>query len=236
MFNRFAAVIIFCAGLLPSSNVHATIFVEFDLAVNSVTSSQASLDVSLQFTGDPGDQIEGYQLSVIGSDPLLTNGGTDFSRFGFVPNTSVAPLSSWLGSGTLATSGLELGFPLDPLFGPFLLPSSSPLTLGTILVDLTGLAVNAPLHVSLNAGIPGLDTDVFGTFGGTFVPSLAAEGNPDLVLAFADPSGVQFTTPTVNGGVVPEPGSLVIWCLAGMVLVGNLWRRRRSVRVKHSRI
>lgn len=194
---------------------------EFGLSTPTFTATGATLDVLLGFDGNVGDQIETYQLSIIGSSAELTN--PDFSRFSFAAANSPAPLGDWITSGAFGSGigeiGVELGFPILPV-GPFIEPLSSPLVLGTLVVDLAGIAPGTNLNVTLAAGPLGIQTDLAGTFGGRTVDSVAAD--PDLMIAFSEPDGVSFTTP---GGVIPEPSSIVLWTAFGL-----LWlvRKRRA--------
>jgi hypothetical protein len=211
-------------GSLPAG---AAIMVDIDLSGATVTAAQADFQVSLLFAGAPTDQIEAYQLSIFGSDPLLTAGDTDFSRFSYTPANSPTPLDTWTSAGTISIAGTDLGFPINPA-GPFITPPVTPIVLGVLSVDLSGLAPGTALRVTLAGGLPGLATDVGGTFGGTFAPSLAAAADPNLQLTFSDPSGVSFAVAGSTSDVIPEPASLMTWT-ALVVLAGGFlgWRRSR---------
>ncbi len=198
---------------------------QFGLSTPTVTATEANFDVLLAFDGNAGDQIEAYQLSVLGSSLELTDPG--FGRFSYVPANSPSPLNDWITLGTIGVSGLELGYPLDPILGPHITPSSSPLALGTLVVDLAGIAPGTSLNVSLADGLPRLQTDVGGTFAGQVVFSVASSGNADLMLTFSEPNGVSFRTPS---GVVPEPSSVVLWTSLGFVC---LVRKRRANRLRN---
>jgi hypothetical protein len=220
------SVILWGSGALPAN---AAIMADFDLGPATVTPTQASFDVTLSFAGNAGDQIEAYQLSILGSSSLLTAGGTDFSRFSYTPANSPAPLDAWTTSGTISITGTELGFPTDPVAGPFITPAVTPIVLGTLIVNLTGIAPGTALNVTLAGGVPGLETDVGGTFDGVFVPSVAAAGDPGLQLTFSDPGGVSFATSAPPpGGAIPEMTSLFTW--GGLLaLAGSFCGRRRGL-------
>lgn len=206
-----------------ASNAFAGAMVTFGLGAPIVTSGSAVFDVTLEFAADAGDTLEAIQLSVFGSHALLTAGDTDFSRFAFAPDSGALP--TWLAAGTLGASGVELLFPADPFLGPFLGPTGGPATIGTLMVDLTGIPGGTDLLVTLAGGPPGLNSDAGGTVGGTFVPSLASD--PAHSVVFDNPDGVAFRTPG-STPVIPEPGSLVLWGVSGVGLFGRRWGRRRQ--------
>jgi hypothetical protein len=223
-FIRFTAFVLMAVA---STSAQASIAVEFDLSAPIVTANTAQFEVRLHFAGDLGDQIEAYQLSVIGSDPQLTVGDTDFTRFSYTPVNSPAPLDVWTSSGTISF-GTELGFPIDLFAGPFITPSATPLVLGILSVNLTGIA-GSSLNVTLAGGPPGFETDVGGTFAGNPVFSVVGAADPDLPLTYSDPSGVSFATLSVPTGQVPEPTSLMSW--AGLLILGGYvshWQRTRK--------
>lgn len=194
--------------------------VVFSLGAPTVTPFEATFAVELTFTGDPGDQIEAIQLGVLDSDPLLTAGGTDFSRFSIDLDTATLP--GWLELAPINLAGVGLYAPDDPGPGPFLSPSATPYAIGTLRVDLTGLSAGTDLFVTLAADAPLPATDVGGLVGGSFVPSFAADG----LIEFAEPNGVPFTA-------VPEPASLMLSGLGGMMLASRM-RCQRSSFVGHA--
>src|SRR5271165_895992 len=57
----------------------------------TVTATTAVFKVDLAFQGGSADLLNAIQLSVVGSDPTLTKGGTDYSRFSFQLNTTAVP-------------------------------------------------------------------------------------------------------------------------------------------------
>jgi hypothetical protein len=179
--------------------------VTFDLGSPIVTETSASFDVDLTFDGSAGDQIQAVQISVLGSDPALTANGADFSRFSFALDTSTLP--GWKELVPVGVLGVGLEGPSDPVSGPFLGPSATPYHIGTLTIDLTGLPTSKALFATLAGGPPGLNTDVGGLVGGTFVPSFSAAGMVD----FAQPNGVAFST-------VPEPGSVTLFALGALAL------------------
>jgi hypothetical protein len=196
--------------------------ITFGLETPEVTSGTAAFNVTVDFQGDLGDQIESFQLSVIGSDTLLTDGDTNFSRFSFLPDAVNLP--TWFEFVPLA-SGLGFYAPLDPFAGPFLSPTSGPVSIGTLTVDLSGIAGGLNLFVTLAGGSPGFETDAGGTLGGDFVPSLAFDLNH--AVAFGQPTDVFFETPDLQA--VPEPSTLALFSLGavGLGIGANRRRRRR---------
>lgn len=164
----------------------------------------ATMGVTFLFSGNPGNTMEAFQLSVIGSDPLLTLSGTDYSRFSFTPNTSL--LSGW--AGTPTTFGSD-GFVFYSTFGNGLPPSESPYQLGTLTVDLAGLSPNSPLTVTLNGQDPLFSTFAAGMIGGDF----------DLIPVDASGATVMVTP-------VPEPGSALLLATGVGFAVLRLRRRR----------
>jgi hypothetical protein len=187
----------------------------------TVTTSTAVFNVDLSFQGNPGDLLNTVQLSVVGSDPALTAGGTDYSRFRFQLNTAAVPGWSEL-APINPTTGFDLNAPNDPVNGPFIGPTSG-LLFGTLTVNLAGIALGTSLFATLAGGTLGVDaTDVAGVVGGTTTDSFAAAG-----LLTVTPGRVEFST-------VPEPRSLamaVTPVLLGLVLAARHWARSRLRRV-----
>jgi len=204
-----------------SSRSNAGIMTTIDLGTPSVSATSASFDVSITFPGGAGDQIEAFQVSVLGSDPLLTGGGTDFTRFVFTPDPVTLP--SWFELAPVSASGVGLFIPSDPT-GPFLLPSPLPQHVGILTVDLIGIAAGADLMVTLAGGPSGQDTDLGGVVGGSFIPSFAGDITNSVVLAFTDPDGVVFKGPGTQ--VIPEPGTLCSF--AACLLAPMLYRKERK--------
>jgi hypothetical protein len=205
---------------LPGAASAAAI-VSFDLSAPAFANGSAAFDVGLSFSGDPTDTIEAIQLSVFGSDPLLTLNDTAFDRFSFAP--SGATLPGWLELSPLST-GLGLYAPVDPIAGPFLAPSASPYHLGTLSVDVTGIAAGTPLLVTLSGGPPGLGTDVGGLVAGILVPSFAAADPAVATVSFTQPAGIVFPSPAVA-----EPGLMMLLTL-GFVTSAALTRKRSQTR------
>jgi hypothetical protein len=199
----------------------AGVMASFDLSLRGVTPSSATFGVAMTFSGAPGDAVEAIQLSVLGSDPLLTAGGTDFSRFSFALNTPSLP--GWQELVPVGLAGVGLYGPADPVAGPFLAPGSTPYDLGTLSADLSGFAAGQSLLLSLAGGPPGLGTDAGGMVSGVPVDSFDLMG----MVSFGQPGGVTFTTPGLTA--VPEPGSLVLFALGlAAVVVTNRKARLRS--------
>jgi hypothetical protein len=188
--------------------------VSFSLGNPVVTSTTAVFDVTLNFGGSSSDNLFGIQLSVVGSDPLLTKSGTDYSRFSFQLDTANLP-AGWSELAPIgASTGFNLIAPNDPINGPFITPPVSNLLFGTLTIDLTGIAPGTSLFATIAGGTPGIDsTDASGTIGGTSYDSLVTSG-----LLSASPARVPFQTP---GQVVPEPASIALAItplLAGLAL------------------
>jgi hypothetical protein len=201
------------AGSIPPVN--------FNLGTPTVTATSAVFDVTLTFQGSTGDNIDGVQLSVVGSDPLLTKGGTDYSRFSFQLNTANVP--GWLELVPISPSGFNLivpdvsGQPLGPT-GP------TGLLFGTLTVDLTGIAPGTSLFATLAGGTPGSDsTFATGTFGGNAVTYLTSTG-----LLSITPPQVRFQTP---GQLVPEPASLALAVPPVLLTLALAIRRRAGFRM-----
>jgi hypothetical protein len=167
----------------------------FSLGTPVVTAGEADIGISLLFSGNPGDTIEAIQLSVLGSDPLLTANGTDFSRFAFDLNATTLP--GWLANPTIDAVGLAFLFPSDPISGPFLSPSATPYDLGTLKLNLDGLPTGQTLFVTIEDGPAGSQTDAGGTVNGNFIPSFR-DGAPDASVQF-DVGSARFTTSAVPG-------------------------------------
>lgn len=212
-------VLVAIASLGCVNHAWAGAVTTLNLSQASISGNSALLDVSLTFSGAPGDTVEAIQLSVYGSNPLLTNSDTDFSRFGFTPDAT--SLGGWLEFSPLST-GLGFYAPSDPVNGPFLSPSASPIDLGVMSVDLTGLAPATKLFVTLDGGPTGLGTDLGGTIGGTPVFSFAAADPAVVSLQFAQPKGVDFVTPGQTSAV-PEPGTFVLLTTGLLGLMAGAW-------------
>ena len=88
--------------------------------------SLALMDVSYTFDGLTGDTIEGIQISFVGSDPVLTAGGTDFSRFTFTLDGSNPTLGAWTGGPIDDATGAALYVPADAVAGPCLTQTATP--------------------------------------------------------------------------------------------------------------
>ncbi len=202
---RFAAILGLMLVWNPSPSVAGVVA---SFGSPSYEGSTATLEVLFSFSGDPGDTLEAFQLSVIGSDSLLTEGGTDFGRFSFVP--SLPLLSGW--DGTPSDFGTD-GYVFYSTLSGVLPPSASPYLLGTLSVDLSGLTSDSPLLVTLNGQDPLFPTVAAGMIGGSF-DFLPVDAGAATVWLQATP--------------IPEPSGLTLFGLAiGSLLVG-LRRRKAS--------
>ncbi len=202
--------------VLPSNSATAGT-ITFSLGDPVLEGSLAKFDVNLEFTGDSGDQIEAIQLSVLGSDPNLL---TDLTRFSFQLDSN-SPLDSWVKAETLGLSGIELLFPPDPVFGPFIVPGTR--QLGVLSVDLTGLPAGTATNVSLNDDDPFalFPTDVGGTFDGSSISSVVSDTSGAATVVLSEPQGVAFNNP------IPEPNSLLAFVGLAAMMAGR--KRRRPV-------
>lgn len=177
-----------------------------------VAGTTASLDVFFQFTGDPGDTIDAFQLSVIGSDAALTSGGANFGRFSFAANPAL--FGAWSGSpSSIGDFGFSLFTPNDLIGGPFLLPAVDPYRIGTLNVNLAGLVAEF-VTVTLAGNDPLFPTWVGGNIGG--VPA-------EIPIDFAQPGGVAIP---IAAAAVPEGGTFAL-AAVGMALLAG-YRQRRS--------
>lgn len=200
-------------ALLAAPGVARAEFASFDLGTPTVTPTSAVIPVSLTFTGGAGDEIVVIQLSVLGSSDALTGGGTDFGRFSFALNGTTLP--GWTELAPISTFGVGLYGPSDPVGGPFLSPGGGPIELGTLTVDLTGIAAGQALLVTLAGGPPGLSTDAGGLIGGSPVDSFASLG----LVGFNPPDGVTFTS-------VPEPAGLRLLAVGVLLSCSGVGLRR----------
>lgn len=206
--HQLTSVLLFVL-CVPTFSQAASLTVELGTPV--VTETTATFDVFA--TGDATTPIvvEVFNLSVVGST-------AGFDRFSFVPDPTA--LGGWLSGGLLGVLGFDLLFPPDPFLGPFLTLTGTPIDIGDLVVDLTGLPGGAPFSVTLGGGDPLFAdaTDFGGTVGG--VPLLSFRTAPPGVVDVAvDPVGVTFTT-------VPEPSTIA---LLGVGLACACLRRRRQV-------
>ena len=214
--NHLCRSVLACCAVVAVAKPGISALVTFDLGDPLVTPTQAKIGVDITFEGDaPTDEIGLVQMSVADSDSILTSGNSDFSRFSFELNTSNSPLAMWDVSVnfTLGFISLAVTVPQDPIVGPFILPADTPLNLGVLTVDLSGIPDGTDLFVTLAGGSnPPNDT------------TFATNSAPPLVVypsAFADPNGKSFTTN------VPEPMSLIVWALLGTMglVAARRWQR-----------
>jgi hypothetical protein len=191
-----------------AGRARADVDLRFDLGPATISGSTATLDVSLTFTGSSAVSIESLALDVQESSPQLTGAGSDFSRFAFQLDAAAWPGFTEL--VPLSQAGLNL-IADDP--GQSLTLSPGTLHLGTLSVDLTGLAAVSGLSVSL-AGLPPFGTDAGGTIDGVAVLSFAAAGPGTALVEYGQPDGV------VLAAATPEPGGLVRLLGAAVCLLG----------------
>jgi hypothetical protein len=220
--KRAVLMALVCVCLLSwcASGLQAGI-ITFSIATPTVTSSQATFVISAEVMADPGDQVESFQLSIEGNDPLLTVGGTDYSRYTFALDAGTLP--GWNENIPVSLAGLGQYSPADPVGGPFFPPTVGFVPIGLMTIDLSGLAGGTSLIFTLANGSPGFNTDAAGVFAGNLIPSMASQLPHEV--RFAQPNGVGFQT--LQNQPVPEPGSLgLLFACASAVW----WRRARSMR------
>lgn len=213
--------------------------VAFDLGEPTPEGSLARFGVSVSFQGDPAaDYIDVLQIGVTGSDPALTAGDTDYSRFSFSLGPATPP--SWALLQDLSGGfGVALTADLGGVDG--LAPPLTGFLIGTISVDLTGLA-DGTYSVSLTGGPLGLNTDAGGVIDGVPVASFteASTGGvpisllasssglaPPLVsVVFGQPDGLSFKV--ASGSLaVPEPGGMTLFGLGfALAACARICRRR----------
>lgn len=203
-------------ALIGLSALPASAGLILSLQSNSVSQDSAQVRVLARFPGGDdadltNDAVTAMMLSVQGSDPLITTNGTDFSRFSFN-----LQLAGFLASPIVDQETGILGiFAEDPINGPFLTPSSTPYILGTLTIDLRGLAPASHPFVTIAEGVAPLQTDAIGILDGVSFDSFAAAGQ------------VTFRDGTVNlVRSVPEPASLTILAI-GASLVAAFGATRR---------
>lgn len=147
-------------------------------------------DVSMTFTGDPGDYLDLFTLSV--NNPALP-GNFDYTRF------SLRNLqNNFQGSGPLSSVGVAV----VTLSSPTTLVSNNTLALGQLVLNTSSLP-SGTYAVAFNA----LETDASGTIGGTANEFLQDVGG----LVTSNSRSITITT-------VPEPmawlgGMSLLGCL-----------------------
>lgn len=207
-----------------SSSAYAVAIAKFSLGTPTVQPGLAAVEVLLEFTSDDSaDQIDLLALSVYGSD--LTGGDTNFSRYSFSPGTAIADWDT-LGD-QLGVDGVETrlvisnGLPLNP--GNY--------SLGTIQIDLSGLAAGSAYSLILRGGDNSVatDTNVAGTLlvGGISTPIFnfgEDEGANDIAFVeFGDDA--RYVVPQ-GGNVIPEPATAALGLLSLVGLAAASRRRR----------
>jgi len=218
---RYWVLAFAAACLLAPMNKADAATAEISLVQSSLSAGEVEFNVEITFTGDtPTDTLDNLQLSVIGSDPALTAGGADFSRFEFNPTfpgwVSLLPFD-------VLNNGIGLFGAFDPILGPFIEPSPLPQVAGVLRVDLSGIPEGTIVNVAITGDDPFLGgTDVSGTVNGVPVFSFTDPPN-DLIVAQAN--GLNVTVPA--GAAVPEPSSLLLASFAAGIV--GFRRRRRAV-------
>lgn len=219
--TRWRALALFLlVALGPHATARAALLASF--GTPTYVGSTAQVPIEATFSGAPADTLEALQLSLIGSDPALTAGGTDFSRFAFAIDGTT--LVNWSASPPdIGTSGFTLLAPNDPINGPFLSPSAAPYNIGLLTVDLAGLVPGSTPIVTLAGNDPLFPTEGAGTVGGSFGP---------IPTTFGQPGGLALLVPAT---AVPEPGALALAGLgAFLATVVAAHRRRQSTRSSRS--
>lgn len=197
-----------------SVHVNAASTAVYSLGPGVLSGSVVQFDVGLEFTSDSGEELVFFGLDVASSDSVLTAGGTDFSRFDFVP--ALPLLEDWavvgallFGSGQSSVSFHTVAPDLNPL-------APGNYSLGVLLLDTTGIGAGTGFSVSLQAFDSVLGVELPGD------PASFAFVDPD-----SDPGGRIFTLPAPSGGGVPEPDEflLVVVGFSGLVALLNFKRR-----------
>lgn len=220
MLNRGVVFATLLCALFFGSPVWAISTATFELGVPTVTSTKATFDVSVTLVSDdPTDFVDGLQISVFDSSPVLTDNNTDFSRFSFD-----------IGTGAMATWDLfsaidsGVGSYLDLTFVAGLSPGAH--SLGRLSVSLAGITPGTSLFITLDGGsVPLTNTDAGGFVNSDVVLSFADTASPvpdNAFVEFAEPGGVSFT-------IIPEPLTATLGAM-GLVMLGvGLRRRQRSM-------
>jgi len=184
----------------------------YSLGPATISGNVAAFDVSLDFTGEGGEELVFFAVDVSASDTALTGGGTDYSAFSFQKASPL--LDGWDQLGTFA-----LGPSAD--FQTLTAPLGTGLyALGTLELDLaaTGLGPGDAFTVSLAGGWK----DALG---------VEPPGQPNLfhfVDAGFDPASQEATVPYDEADIIPEPltSTLAVLALAG--LAGYVRKRRAA--------
>jgi hypothetical protein len=200
-----AAACVLLAGL--GSNAQAAV-VTFSLGAPTVVGSSANLDVSLTFDLEQGETgtLDTLGISVVGSDNALTDNGTNFGRFSFVPSLLIA---DWSTGGDIDVDGFVSFFDnAAPGLG------EGTHVLGTLSVNLLGISEPTVL-VRINGNISGEDTFAAGDIDEDFVEFAPPAFDP----------GEQ----TLDVASVPEPGSLTLFALGSAIWFLGLRSRKRKL-------
>jgi hypothetical protein len=208
-------------GFGTASQAGAALVATMYVQTTTVTPYHAIFDVSLDFPGVAGDdRIEAIQLSTWGSDPHLTSGDTDFSRFSFAIDDTTLP--GWVELESFAAGNLYLCGPADPGVGPVLGPNPGPPHhLGELIVDVSDLPQGMDSYITLAGSTPGRLTDLAGGVAGTIaVGSFRRDEGPN------DPADLAFGQDTVGFRTfVPEPLTLLTTLLGAGAVLLRLRRR-----------
>ncbi len=195
--------------------------VGFDLVVTNVSAGSATLDVVVNYGADPvGAGLVFLQMDIRGSSDNLTNNGTNFSRFSFVPGPALA---NWNPLDPLNPDFSELiSVVTYDTFDPGAALLQGTQSIGTLTVNLAGLAGQL---VAIGLILP--DGQILG---GTD----AGQENPPLTtqtfeLILGDQLGTltidteRFEVPQGQQVDVPEPATAAL----GLMGLAGLARRRR---------
>lgn len=204
----FALALLLCG----TDSVGAAPVVTYSIGEPSFTTIDqdlyANFQITMQFNGSPGDNVQTVDLDLLGNDAgdLVGNTGSApaFIRFSFQPAVTnwVGPANPIPGINVERVSALN-GRGVSP--GNYLIG-----TFNILLVDFAP----GSMHYFTIAGDP--RTDAAGSLGGQQVQSFAS--GPGAGVGFAQPNGVTFT--------VPEPGGFALLALCG--ILGLRSRRSRD--------
>ncbi len=213
--NRTMAILVSCALWLLTDSASGSILTVGIGPPRTGGVSRLVFDITIQVESPPDSDgtLQALRLVFANSHPLLSDRGTDFSRFEFE-----IQLAEW------SVRRMPL---VGPTFEavpevPFAALQEGVYDAGDLFLDISGLPPG-DYFVSI-AGADSGQRQTDGTYQldeNLFIQSLREAGELSL-----DPSTQSFT---IRSNVVPEPGSITVFAgLIVVVAVGSLRRRRRA--------